>query len=123
MDLNKINYEDFEIIREEVEIHSNIKHQNIVEFVDWIKDGQVIYIVLEYLTKGTVFDYLNDNHPLKESFIKNVIMHTLNALQYLHNNNIIHRDLKPENILLDNNLDAKICDFGWSERKKEVNIR
>ncbi len=48
------------------------------------------------------------------------------GLQYLHSQNIIHRDLKPENILLDENLDAKICDFGWSvklgENEKRMSV-
>lgn len=32
----------------------------------------------------------------------------------MHNNKLVHRDLKPENILLDNNLEPRLCDFGWS---------
>ena len=94
-----------------------------MQFIDWMKEGDAIYIVLEYLDNATVFEYVNQHHPLKEDFIKKIVLQTLDALQYLHSHNIIHRDLKPENILLDSSLNAKICDFGWSERKKEVNRR
>lgn len=104
-------------------IHSTISHPNIVQFIDWMKEGEAIYIVMEYIDNGTVFEYINHNHPLKDDFIKKIIIQTLDALQYLHDSSIIHRDLKPENILLDTNLNVKICDFGWSERKKAVNKR
>lgn len=121
VDLNQINIDDFEIIRDEAGIHSQIRGEGIVEFYDWIKEGDFIYIILEYVDGQTLFEYLNRNHPLSEQFIKKVMRQILNALQHIHNQGIIHRDLKPENVLLDRQLNAKICDFGWSERKKEVN--
>ena len=88
-----------------------------------MKEGDFIYIILEYVEGCTLFEYLNKHHPLTEGFIKKVMHQVLTALEYVHNQGVIHKDLKPENILLDTQLNAKICDFGWAERKKAVNIR
>jgi serine/threonine protein kinase len=123
VDLQAINYDDYEIIRDEIKIHSCIEGENIIRFYDWLKDGETIYIILEYAEGKTLFDYLNRNHPLSEDFIKKIMRQILNGLQTIHSNRIIHRDLKPENVLLDAHLNAKICDFGWSERIKSRNIR
>ena len=43
-----------------------------------------------------------------------LFLQVFEAVKYLHNMDILHRDLKPENILLDENFNAKICDFGWA---------
>lgn len=115
--------DDYGIIKEEIEIHSTIKGKYIVDFIDWFRDGDLIYIILEFIDGMTLFDYLNRNHPLPEQFIKRVLKQILEGLDVIHKAKIIHKDLKPENVLLDQNLNAKICDFGWSERIKEVNIR
>ncbi len=42
------------------------------------------------------------------------------AIAYMHKNNMIHRDIKPENLLIDENLNLKLCDFGFS-RKVQLN--
>jgi serine/threonine protein kinase len=115
--------EDFDIIRDEIEIHSSVQSQGICNFHDWIRETDTFYFVLDYAPNGTLFEYLNTNHPLPEPFIKRVLRQVLHTLQALHNQKIIHKDLKPENILLDSNLNVKICDFGWSERLKERNVR
>ena len=71
----------------------------------------------------TLFEFINKHHPLSENFIKKVTKQILEGLEVIHKTGVIHKDLKPENVLLDPHLNAKICDFGWSERMKEINIR
>ncbi|KAF9347458.1 Checkpoint kinase 2, partial [Mortierella sp. NVP85] len=73
---------------------------NIVPVVDVIETERFMYIFMQMLTGGDLFDYILRNVSLQEPQAKFIAYQTLKALQYLHNQNISHRDLKPENLLL-----------------------
>lgn len=55
---------------------------------------------------------------MDEKLVAKIYIQVCQAVKFLHDNSIIHRDIKPENILLDENLNAKLCDFGWSAEAK-----
>jgi aurora kinase len=76
-----------------------------------------VYILLEYMEGGTLFDFMNRDpqHPLSEPEIILFVRSVTSAVKYLHDSNIAHRDIKPENIVLSYGV-AKLCDFGWSAR-------
>lgn len=98
----------------EIRLHSTLDHPNIVKFYGFFEEKDNIYLVLEYLSGGTLFDYQNEVGILSTkqavSFLKDII----DALVYLHDLNIAHRDIKPENIVISSTGIAKLCDFGWS---------
>ncbi|KAF9940602.1 Checkpoint kinase 2 [Mortierella alpina] len=87
-------------IEKEVAILQSIDHANIIAIVDVIKTPRYIYIFMQMLPGGDLFDYLVKNGPLSELEAKFAIYQVLQALQHLHQLNISHRDLKPENLLL-----------------------
>lgn len=98
----------------EIRLHSSLDHPNIVKFYGVFEEDEEVYLVLEYLNGGTLFDYLNEVTalPLREAveYLRDVI----EALTYLHDRSIAHRDIKPENIVISSEGVAKLCDFGWS---------
>lgn len=102
-------------VTQEIKIHAFLNHPNIVQFYGVFNDDKYIYMILEYLESGTLFDYLGDKHYLEEKeavvFLRQICL----AVKYLHNKGIAHRDIKPENIIISYGL-AKLCDFGWSAR-------
>ena len=97
----------------EIRVLQQIKHPNIVQLCDMIKDDRFFYIFIEYCPRA-LFDEIYENKRISELKAANWMSQLLDALSYIHSLNIIHRDLKPENILLDENDNVKLTDFGLS---------
>lgn len=91
-----------------------LNHPNIVKLYEVIETEKTLYLVMEYVNNGEVFEYLVKHGRMKENVARQKFRQIVSAVQYLHKKNIIHRDLKAENLLLDSNLDVKIVDFGFS---------
>ena len=119
-------FEDREYFYKYKEIYKDKKDIDKV-----IEDKPIICIVLEYIPNGNLNNYMkkykskfsnkNEYIPIKEDFIIKIFKQILNGLKYLHSKSIIHRDIKPDNILLDQNINAKISDFGLSALYKDEN--
>lgn len=102
-------------IEREINILKLLKHPNIVDLYDVIHDNDGrIYLVLELITGGELFDYIVARGKVKERDAKKLFRQVVSAVEYCHGNLIVHRDLKPENILLDSEGNVKINDFGFS---------
>ncbi|KAJ5456446.1 hypothetical protein N7530_011720 [Penicillium desertorum] len=101
-------------IEREVVIMKLIEHPNVISLYDvWENRGE-LYLVLEHVEGGELFDYVSNNGPLPEEEAVRLFRQIIAALGYCHRFNICHRDLKPENILLDSNHNVKLADFGMA---------
>ncbi|EKV10059.1 Serine/threonine protein kinase (Kcc4), putative [Penicillium digitatum] len=101
-------------IEREVVIMKLIEHPNVISLYDvWENRGE-LYLVLEHVEGGELFDYVSHNGPLPEEEAVRLFRQIIAALGYCHRFNICHRDLKPENILLDANHNVKLADFGMA---------
>ena len=99
----------------ECKILAKLNHPNIVGFSTIIQTPRHLYIVLELLTGGELFDRIIQKGKFTETEAANIAKQIADALCYLHENGIVHRDLKPENIIYENKSDnakIKITDFG-----------
>ena len=112
-----------------INIISSLKSRYIINMINYgngpiLGNGEKQYVVYEYATKGTLFDYFifPNESSLKEKYAKILFKKILLGFQAMHNIKICHRDIKLENILLDEKFNPKICDFGFvfpvSEGKK-----
>lgn len=123
VDLQKLGPLDKQNVEKEVKIHSQMEHRHIIGLIDYFIEENTVYIVLEYCKRGNLFRYLNRNSRIRETEIKRFFEQTCQAIEYMHSSGLINRDIKPENILLDDDMNVKVCDFGWSCHKTDDNYK
>ncbi|XP_056169143.1 CBL-interacting serine/threonine-protein kinase 3-like isoform X4 [Syzygium oleosum] len=79
-----------------------------------------IFIVLEFVTGGELFDKIVNNGRMGEDETRRYFQQLINAVDYCHSRGVYHRDLKPENLLLDAYGNLKVSDFGLSALSQQV---
>ncbi|KAH8675980.1 serine/threonine protein kinase [Xylariales sp. PMI_506] len=96
----------------ELQIHSKMKHQNIVQFLRAFSFEKCTYLILELCPNGSLMDMVKRRKGLTEPEVRFYSVQIAGAIKYMHAKGIIHRDLKMGNIFLDRYMNAKIGDFG-----------
>ncbi|XP_042499441.1 CBL-interacting serine/threonine-protein kinase 24-like [Macadamia integrifolia] len=100
-------------IKREISIMKIVRHPNIVRLHEVLASRTKIYIILEFVTGGELFDEVHRGR-LPENKSRRYFQHLIDAVDYCHSKGVYHRDLKPENLLLDSQGNLKISDFGLS---------
>ena len=99
-----------------------LKHLNIVKLLEVMDIEETLFVVMEYLSGGNLFTYLEATNGLKEGEARGAFHQLVLALQHCHQQGVVHRDLKLSCLLLDANNNVNILDFGlskhWHPRKK-----
>ncbi|XP_014629544.1 CBL-interacting serine/threonine-protein kinase 9 isoform X2 [Glycine max] len=111
-----------EQLMKEISTMKLINHPNVVRILEVLASKTKIYIVLEFVDGGELFDKIAANGRLKEDEARNYFQQLINAVDYCHSRGVYHRDLKPEN-LLDSNGVLKVSDFGlstYSQKEDEL---
>ncbi|KAE9595833.1 hypothetical protein Lal_00030728 [Lupinus albus] len=103
-----------EQLKKEISAMKLINHPNVVKIFEVMASKTKIYIVLELVNGGELFDKIATNGKLKEDEARSYFHQLINAVDYCHSRGVYHRDLKPENLLLDSNGVLKVSDFGLS---------
>jgi serine/threonine protein kinase len=110
-------------LRNEIKTHRFLDHPFIIRFIDCIQIEHLVYILLEYATNGSLFHYIHPHKGLPEAVAFRFLYQTGLAVKYLHDMKVVHRDIKPENILMDDGMNVKVCDFGWSANIEDDEAR
>lgn len=100
-------------LRQEIEIMSNLQHENIVQMLDSFETEEELVVVMDY-ADGELYQILEDDGTLPEDQVQLIACQLVSALYYLHSHRILHRDMKPQNILLAKGEKVKLCDFGFA---------
>lgn len=92
-------------------------HKNLMKLHEVYESQNSIYVGVELLEGGQLYDKIKTKHKFTPKEIKMVMKGILEGLEVMHMNNIMHRDLKPENILLrtEGDFDCVIADFGLAQ--------
>ena len=98
--------------RREVRAVARLNHPNIVQVYDFGTEGDLAYIVMEYIQGRELKDMLDAKEPLDLGKIFKLMGELLDALHLAHEAGVIHRDVKPANVMIDAKGHAKLADFG-----------
>ncbi|XP_072968042.1 serine/threonine protein kinase OSK1-like [Typha angustifolia] len=103
-----------EKVKREIKILRLFMHPHIIRLYEVIDTPSDIYVVMEYVKSGELFDYIVEKGRLQEDEARRFFQQIISGVEYCHRNMVVHRDLKPENLLLDSKCNVKIADFGLS---------
>ena len=113
------NEQDWRLYKFEVQVMKDERGcDQLVDCYDAFRCGEKLWIVMEYLSAGTLSDFLSGRKadgeaPMGESLIAYVCREVLLGLQNLHDIRRVHRDIKGDNVLLDFDGSVKVADFGF----------
>jgi cyclin-dependent kinase 2 len=95
----------------EISILKELRHKNIVLFMDVIHQDNRLYLVFEFLDQD-LKRYMDSVVSLAPMVVKSYLYQLINGIAYCHNHRVLHRDLKPQNLLIDRHGNLKLADFG-----------
>ncbi|KAJ3685952.1 hypothetical protein LUZ61_015116 [Rhynchospora tenuis] len=101
-------------IKREISIMKLVRHPHVVRLHEVLASRTKIYIILEFITGGELFDKIMRHGRLSENDSRKYFQQLIDGVDFCHNKGVYHRDLKPENLLLDSQGNLKISDFGLS---------
>ncbi|XP_071057214.1 serine/threonine-protein kinase BRSK2 isoform X2 [Onthophagus taurus] len=101
-------------VEREIAIMKLIDHPHVLGLSDVYENKKYLYLVLEHVSGGELFDYLVKKGRLTPKEARRFFRQIISALDFCHSHSICHRDLKPENLLLDEKNNIKVADFGMA---------
>jgi WD40 repeat protein len=102
---------------------AQLRHPGIVSVFNVGHDGDVPYIVCEYVEGETLADRLRrKENPIPFRQAAQIVADVADALQYAHAHKIVHRDIKPSNIMLCPDGKPRLMDFGLAKRDVDITV-
>ena len=108
-----------EQVKTEIAILKQIKHPFIVNMHEIMSSRDKIFLVMELVTGGDLFDKIAVQGPLKEDEGRHLFGQILTAVAHCHGSGVCHRDIKPENVLMTSDGVAKLSDFGLGAMQED----
>jgi len=114
---SNLKQEELKTLHDEVKILKKLKHPNINSLIETLDTKHHLYMVLELLAGGELFESVVKKKRYTEAEAANVIRQVARACEYMHQRGVIHRDLKPENLVYLDEQNTQICvtDFGLAK--------
>ncbi|XP_032805020.1 serine/threonine-protein kinase BRSK2-like isoform X1 [Petromyzon marinus] len=109
-------------VEREIAILKLIEHPHVLKLYDVYENKKYLYLVLEHVSGGELFDYLVKKGRLTPKEARKFLRQIISALDFCHSHSICHRDLKPENLLLDEKNNIRIADFGMASLQVGDNL-
>ncbi|XP_047095945.1 LOW QUALITY PROTEIN: CBL-interacting protein kinase 17-like [Lolium rigidum] len=107
-------------VRREIATLTMLRHPNVVRLHEVAASKTKIYMVLEFVNGGELFDRIAMKRKLPEPEGRRLFQQLIDGVSYCHGKGVYHRDLKPENVLVDKKGNIKISDFGLSALPQQL---
>ena len=107
--------------QQEAQVMARTSHPNLVQVHDMELQGNVNYLVMEFIQGRSLRDWMNEK-PLLPPQVFAVMHGVLMALDYAHRHSIVHRDMKPENVLISDEGMVKVADFGIARLMDDTGV-
>jgi len=108
-------------LENEIRVLKRLDHRNVVKLLEAYESRTCVYLVMELVTGGELFDRIVEKGSYSEKDAADLIKQVLSAVAYMHDQGVVHRDLKPENLLYyspDPDSKIMISDFGLSKMEE-----
>jgi len=108
-------------LENEIRVLKRLDHKNVVKLLEAYESRTCVYLVMELVTGGELFDRIVEKGSYSEKDAADLIKQVLSAVAYMHEEGVVHRDLKPENLLYyspDADSKIMISDFGLSKMEE-----
>lgn len=119
---SKLSESVLQKVEREIAIMKLIEHPHVLGLYDVYENKKFLYLILEHVSGGELFDYLVSRGRLSIKEARKFFRQIISALDFCHCHSICHRDLKPENLLLDDNGNIKVADFGMASLQLENSL-
>ncbi len=96
----------------EAQAVARLNHPNIVQVYDFGEEGEIAYIVMEYVRGKELKSSFDANERFDLANAVRLMTELLSAMDFAHNSGVVHRDIKPANVMIDADGRAKLADFG-----------
>lgn len=114
---------DLQRISREIKILKELRHNNIAQLYETLTSDRHIYIIMEYIEGGDLFEHIFSKTRLNEAKTAALFNQLISVIDYIHKLGIVHRDIKPENILLTaTHSEIKLVDFGLSNSYQQGSL-
>ncbi|HZJ82902.1 MAG TPA: Stk1 family PASTA domain-containing Ser/Thr kinase [Clostridia bacterium] len=111
-----------ERFKRESQAAASLSHHNIVNVYDVGQEGDIYYIVMEYICGDTLKEFVQEKGKLESKEAIKIALQIAAALEHAHRNGIVHRDIKPQNILMSKDGSVKVADFGIARAATSVTV-
>ncbi len=111
----EVSEDKLRVLERESVIQHSVVHPNVVQCIGRHLAGGKMYVVMELVTGGELFQYLIKNGKMRDESARKLFRQLISALHCCHGLNICHRDIKPENLMLDPEGNLKLGDFGYAQ--------
>lgn len=122
IDVSKISGKE-DMLKNEILVQRESFHPNLVQLVHDFHSPTEIYLAMELVTGGDLFDLIAEELTLDEDVAARYTRDICSGLDYMHRRNIVHRDIKPENLMVSQSIDGttslKLADFGLAQEVTE----